>query len=839
MKTDSGWIVSSAHDEKTNSAQRSDRQEDIPYVMGKAILGSGALRVGHASRMEFAIHLTLFALLLSLCAFAGEPHLGWIPVQQIKPGGEFTLDMHRFYQAGDTAQIQATGTTGNYTAGFDPANFQFHLQLKPDASGLVDVPFEIPGSPLKGVLTLAVAKRPSQLFSYSPGKPVGKVSVAGSFNGWSKDKNAMGGPDANGVYSASVEVGPGTYQYKFLVDGEWILDPANPEKISDNFGGFNSVVKVGSTGGGAPFIFADKLAGGELAVALITNGSPVNRVSAVAELPDGTSSALAAKIENNRVTVPAAGLPTGAWIRVIAADETGNTSNVIRVPLDPGAGFRWQDAVMYYAFTDRFFDGDKSNDKPINDPNVKWPANYHGGDWRGIRQKIEEGYFDALGVNTIWLAPLNKNPDKAWQESPEPHRWYTGYHGYWPVSPTEPDPHFGDAKELKALVAAAHKHGIKIIADMVLHHVHTDHPWWKERRDWFGTLELPDGRKNLRLWDEQQFTTWFEPFLPAFNFGNPAAVKALIDNSAWWAKEYGLDGFRLDAVKHVVPDFWWKFREGLREQVEKQTGHPLYLVGETFKDRGGIMSFVGPNMLDGQFDFPLYDTVRDAFGTGWTDMKTLDESLTASELVYGKETLMSPLIGNHDKGRFMAYADGELPDYREAKEEEIGWKYPPNVSHPGSYDKIKVAQAFLMSIDGVPMIYYGDEIGMTGAGDPDNRRDMRFGKEVTAAEKEVLENFEKLGRFRHDHPALRYGSRRTLAAGKDVYAFVRAQLDDRVLCVFNRGDKTESLALKLEPEMADGDYADALGGRKWSVKDGEITLSVPPRSAMLMTRSAP
>jgi cyclomaltodextrinase / maltogenic alpha-amylase / neopullulanase len=153
------------------------------------------------------------------------------------------------------------------------------------------------------------------------------------------------------------------------------------------------------------------------------------------------------------------------------------------------------------------------------------------------------------------VAPLNRNPDKAYQESPEPHRWYTGYHGYWPVSSTEVDPHIGTAKDLHALVDDAHAHGMKVIADLVLHHVHEEHPWWKQHRDWFGSVDLPDGRKNLRLWDEQQFTTWFEPYLPSFDFSKDAPVNALIDNSVWWANTYKLDGFRLDAVKHILPSF--------------------------------------------------------------------------------------------------------------------------------------------------------------------------------------------------------------------------------------------------------------------------------------------
>ncbi len=325
--------------------------------------------------------------------------------------------------------------------------------------------------------------------------------------------------------------------------------------------------------------------------------------------------------------------------------------------------------------------------------------------------------------------------------------------------------------------------------------------------------------------------------MPTFNFANTTAVNTLIDNAVWWASEYDLDGFRLDAVKHIPTDFWWRLRCALRQKVEAKRGHALYLVGETFQDRAGIDSFVGPNMLDGQFDFPLYDSIKDCFADGKVGLDLLESSLDASETAFGKESLMSPLIGNHDKGRFMAYADSDLPDLKNAKEEEVGWNSPPKVDDAANYAKIELAQAFLLAIDGVPMIYYGDELGMTGAGDPDNRRDMRFGDDVTPAEQGVLHNFEALTQIRTRHSALRNGSRRALVVEKDLLAFVRAQLGDRVLCVFNRAEKTVEREFLVGPELADGSYADELGGAIATVKDGRMTVKIAPRSAAFFAQA--
>jgi cyclomaltodextrinase len=792
--------------------------------------------------VRFVPSVLLF-FFLGAAAHAEKAFLGAIPVQFVAPDTELVLDMHRFYQPGRKPKLDFA-TNDDVELAWDAVAFQLRARAK--KKGISDVLLSTQGQDGKITSLLTLASTTGTPVHHFTFKPAGtaeagasaehKIYLAGSFNGWSTTKTPLTGPNRNGEYSVDVPLGPGRYTYKFFADGKWTPDPNSSDTENDGMGGKNSVVTISAEkAANAPSIYAERLTADKMFVRAITGGDSIEKVSAIFEGKEG-STPLAAKIDGNEIEVALPEKKSG-FVRVIVANADGVPSNVVRCSIGTSRAFHWQDAVLYYALTDRFCDGDKSNDHPIKNPKVLWPANYHGGDWRGIREKIDSGYFQSLGVNAIWIAPLNKNPDRAYRESPEPHRWYTGYHGYWPVSPTEVDPHFGTPADLHALVNSAHKHGIKIVADLVLHHVHKEHPWWKQHRDWFGHLYLPDGRENLRLWDEEQFTTWFEPYLPSFDFSKAAPVRALIDNTVWSANTYNLDGFRLDAVKHILPSFWWKFRAALRERVDAHRVTPLYLVGETFKDRPGIMQFVGPNMLDGQFDFPLYDQIQETFGETKGDMKALDDSLRASERIDGKETIMSPLIGNHDKGRFMAYADGELPDPNGLKDGEVGWKDPPKVRGPSNYKKLELAQTFLMSIDGVPMIYYGDEIGMTGAGDPDNRRDMRFGNQVSANEKGVLRNFDKLGAIRREHPALRYGSRRTVLETHDQYAFLRADLGDRVAVIFNRAHSPAKIDINVSPEMADGSYVDALSGSQVEVKNGRIDLELPAESAAFVTKS--
>ncbi len=765
-------------------------------------------------------------------------YLGWIPVQVISAGEPLELDMRRFGHWPDDIEVKWSGDNG-VEAVYESKNRLLRLSLRDGVKGLVHgrllllMGERVVGG---GELTLSVQHRVRHEFRFDEKgeKTPQKVLAVGSFNGWNQAAHPLT-RDENGVWRREVWLEPGEYVYKFVVDGDYIPDPDNSFQTSDSFA--NSILRIdGIKSGKAPELFAESRDKDNGVLRVVLGDAPLKNVIAVAQHLNGATARLETESSGDKLRVKLKGVPAESWVRVVADDEAGGVSNVVRFTAGEVKTFQWQDGIIYYAFTDRFYNGNKENDHIVQHKDLLPPANFFNGDLEGITKKIREGYFSELGVNVLWLAPLNENPRGAFQSFKAPHRWYTGYHGYWPISEKRVEPRIGGEAALKELIAAAHERGIKVIADLVLKHVHEEHPWWREHRDWFGTLELPDGRRNLRLWDEHPFTTWFEPFLPGFDFEKPEPVRALIDNSVWWLKEYKLDGFRLDAVKHIHHSFWWKFRTALRERVESKRKEPLYFVGETFMDRRGIMSFVGPNMLDGQFDFPLYDTIMDVFAMEKSGFPALENSLRASEMIYGKETLMSALLGNHDKSRFMAFADGDLPDPVESDEEEVGWKNPPKMDHLDRYYRLMLGMTFLLAIDGVPMIYYGDEIGMTGAGDPDNRRMMRFGDDVTAEERAVKEHWMRLAKIRHDHPALRYGHRRVTYLDEDVYAFVRAYFQDRVAVVINRGKDPVELEMEVTPEFPNGEYRDLLSGDRVDVVEGKMMVKMPARSSRVITK---
>ena len=214
-----------------------------------------------------------------------------------------------------------------------------------------------------------------------------------------------------------------------------------------------------------------------------------------------------------------------SYLRAYSFNKYGESNNLL-IPLKKGKVITNSQMLnprdkytqmIYFMLVDRFNNGNKGNDLPIDDKEVHEKANYFGGDLEGIIQKIEEGYFSELGVNTVWLSPITQNPYYAEVEYPAPHRKYSGYHGYWPISCTSIDTRFGTSQELKTLVDKAHSKNIQVLLDFVSNHVHEKNPLIIDNPTWATDLILENGEENIRIWDEQRLTTWFDRFLPTID----------------------------------------------------------------------------------------------------------------------------------------------------------------------------------------------------------------------------------------------------------------------------------------------------------------------------------
>ncbi|MFM7727360.1 MAG: alpha-amylase family glycosyl hydrolase, partial [Flavobacteriales bacterium] len=418
----------------------------------------------------------------------------------------------------------------------------------------------------------------------------------------------------------------------------------------------------------------------------------------------------------------------------VYADDGNQRFNDILVPLQKGmpvinaAQLNRKDlrnSVMYFAMVDRFMNGDTANDRPTADPSIQPKANNLGGDLQGITKKIKDGYFAQLGVNTIWISPITTNAEGAWglwNKGVESK--FSAYHGYWPTALRSIDNRFGNAGAMNELLQTAHANQMNVILDYVAHHVHQDHPLYKQKPEWTTPLYLPDGTMNTEKWDEHRLTTWFDTFLPTWDFANHTVVEALTDTAMYWVENYDLDGFRHDATKHINEDFWRTLTKKVKNYQRQHPGRNIFQIGETYGNPELISSYISSGQLDAQFDFNLYDAAVDAFAKSETNFSNLERVLKESMSYYGSHHLMGNITGNQDRARFISYADGSVQFSEDAK--LAGWTR--DIQNKGSegYKRMAMLMAFLMTTPGVPCVYYGDEIGMPGGNDPDNRRMMNL-----------------------------------------------------------------------------------------------------------------
>ena len=676
------------------------------------------------------------------------------------------------------------------------------------------------------------------VFSYDPlmvsYKKPGKVQIAGQMNDWTPARTPDLQPNDKGVYEVKLTLSPGTYLYQLLIDGEQNHDASNPNKVDNGFGKYNSVLQVPGKNDVFPVLLTEKYSANSITLSLQNTADKVFVYWQNHLLPDEFVHSTASQIT---IDIPAeAQKLQRSFIRVWASNKYG-VSNDILVPLQNGKVLTEssditradkQAQIMYFMLVDRFKNGDTANDKPLNRPDVNRKVDYWGGDLAGIQQKIDDGYFEKLGVNTLWISPVNQNPT-------EPYGWYepmktkfSGYHGYWPVSSSKVDTRFGTNQEFKEVVADAHKHNISVLLDYVAHHVHTEHPFYKQHPEWTTPLYLPDGTLNTERWDDQRLTTWFDTFMPTLDLSNPKVVEMMSDSAMYWMKEFGLDGFRHDACKHITEEFW---RALTLKMKKANNGYTPYQIGETYGSPKLIAGYLTSGMLDGQFDFNVFDIANTTFaGVGGSNLKQVETILRSSFYTYGSHNLMGYISGNHDKPRFMAYASGDLKFGEDAK--AAGWNREIGITDSTAYNKLLLFHTFNLTIPGVPVIFYGDEIGLTGGNDPDCRRMMRFdgwNKRETA----LWDGLAKLTQLRKNHPVLVYGDFINISNTGDTWVYVRKYFDREALVFINNSAENRTFEVEVPAVLKAANLKATFGGL-FTISDHKVKLSIPAYSSEVL-----
>ena len=505
------------------------------------------------------------------------------------------------------------------------------------------------------------------------------------------------------------------------------------------------------------------------------------------------------------------------------------------------------DDVIYLIMPDRFANGDSANDEPAEFPashDRTKPRAWHGGDLKGIREHIP--YLKDLGITTLWLTPVVKNG--ATQD----------YHGYGAVDLYAVDPHLGSLEDYKGLASDLRRQRMKLFFDSVPNHVGPNHPWVAKPPlpDWFhGTADkhldsnspiknsfygngngaeltikndpfealadphaTPAMRRNLT-------DGWFFGVLPDLNTDNPVVVKYLLQNSVWWIESAGLDGLRVDTFPYVSRLFWQQWHTGLRRIYPNLT-----TVGEVFHPDPVVTSFFAGGKRDWDgidtglstvFDFPLFFAMRHVLLRG-APAGNIANVLRQDELYPHPEWLV-PFFANHDVPRLL--------------------------SEPGSSrETVLSAFALTLTLRGIPELYYGDEIGMPGGGDPDNRRDFPGGwpgdtrnafteEGRTTEQQRIFAAVQKLLRLRREHSALRTGKLIHMFSDGGSYVFLRQTDDERLLIVFNNEKAQRILTIPEDNTPAErSERVHALYGEAFSTADGKtLRITTPAQSVSILS----
>ncbi|MFV0392385.1 MAG: alpha-amylase family glycosyl hydrolase [Paludibacteraceae bacterium] len=709
---------------------------------------------------------------------------------------------------------------------------KIRLNVLPESSHFLNVNLWIKGVPY--AIPCRKTDKVDYLFSFDPqGEKYNRVQIAGQMNDWAPNLSPGLMLNDSGKYVATLNLSPGTFLYQMVLDGEWNHDPNNPDKVDNGYGKFNSILQVAGNTDKYPILTTDKIEGNTFDISAQNEVHKVYAYWQNYRLPDTFI-----KIGNDKISVDIpreAGEMNRSFIRVWAVNKWG-VSNDILIPLQNGkiltksSEITRQDRhaqIMYFVMLDRFKNSDKSNDRPMNRPDVHPKVDFWGGDLAGLQQVIDDGYFKKLGVNTLWISPLNQNPDNPYGYYAPKKTKFSGYHGYWPVSFSRVDDRFGSNQALKDLVNDAHSKEMNILLDYVAHHVHERNPLYKQHPEYFTSLYLPDGTMNTERWNDHRLTTWFDTFMPTIDFANPTVIEMTTDSAMYWLNEFNLDGFRHDACKHVDLPFW---RTLTRKIKENNNGKSLYQIGETYGSPELINSYLSTGMLDGQFDFNVFEDANTGFaGVGVPDLNRVNTVLQSSLKTYGSHNLMGYISGNHDKPRFMALASGDLKFGEDSK--LAGWEREIGISDSTAYDKMALMQTFILTIPGVPVIFYGDEIGLTGANDPDCRRMMRFDG-WNKHEQKLFDKTAQLAQLRNNNPALVYGDFINLQTTTETWIFARKYFNKSAIVIFNNSDTAEEFDIEI-PYNLKNSYKASFGS-KFSLKDGKLNLKLEAYSSEVL-----
>jgi len=442
-----------------------------------------------------------------------------------------------------------------------------------------------------------------------------------------------------------------------------------------------------------------------------------------------------------------------------------------------------KDAVFYQIFPERFANGDPSIDPPGTLPWGGQPQrdNFFGGDLQGVIDHID--HLSNLGINALYFTPLFTA---------------TTNHKYDTEDYLQIDSQFGDINLLKKLVALCHERGIRVIMDAVFNHSgRTFAPFVDVQKngeasrykDWFHISKFP-----IRVEDgiPTYETFAFEPLMPKLNTENPEVKAYLLHVAEYWIKEVDIDGWRLDVANEVDHQFWREFR-----QVIKKTKPDAYILGEIWHDS---YNWLQGDQFDAVMNYPFTNATLDFFVEGSTDAEQFSQAIGKQIALYPRQAneVAFNLLDSHDTARLITLCKDDKR-------------------------KMKLAVLFLFTYTGTPCIYYGDEVGITGAHDPDCRKCMEW--DPAKQDHDLFTFYQELIKLRLDHSALRTGTLTFLSSqsGSTTLAYSREDEKDKFIILMNNDSKQQP----IEASVTETEWIDVLTGKKLATLKGSLNANLP------------
>ena len=455
---------------------------------------------------------------------------------------------------------------------------------------------------------------------------------------------------------------------------------------------------------------------------------------------------------------------------------------------------------VYFFMLDRFCDGDSSNNMDVQKGNMKA---YNGGDLKGAISKLQ--YIKDMGFTAVWISPIVDN-----DEPPAGGAWWF-YHGYHFKDPYTVDEHFGKNADFVKFVAEAHKIGLKVLLDIVVNHSGHTFPLRPERRPEFKSwFHYPF--RNISNWFNEKESVEGTMFgAPDFDQRNPNAAAFLTDYIKFWIQTANIDGLRIDTVKHCHLSWWPKF---VRE-MKSFAGPGFILMGEVWESQLHICKkYMNRGKIESLVDFPLYYKMEQVF-TKDGNMNELSKAL-AKDNQWNWPANLGTFVDNHDVARFSRTAGPNAKQY------------------------LKAGLAFIYTIRGFPVVYYGTEVMMKGANRTDwGGRQMMPWKEIKAGKhNEMIGYIKKLNALRADSKALKDGALTEVYKDYSVYAYLRTVAGDGVFTIINKQPKDAKYTFALPAGSGfTGMITDLLTGEKFAVRGGRLNITLKARRSYIF-RSA-